>query len=143
MKYLITRPTLKRKPLAGDTLLVNYTGKTIDGKVFDSSVQADAQKAGLNQPGRNYEPLSVVVGTGAVIKGWDEGLLLLNEGSKAQFIIPSGLAYGEAGQGDIQPFSTLVFDVELVKIKSAKHPASKPLAKKVPAKKHTAVKKKS
>jgi len=57
-------------------------------------------------------------------------LLLLNEGSKATFVIPSALAYGEKGQGDdIKPFSTLVFDVEIVKVKPIKH-APKPLAKK-------------
>jgi FKBP-type peptidyl-prolyl cis-trans isomerase FkpA len=143
LRYFITKPSLKHKPLTGDTLLVNYTGRTLDGKVFDSSVQADAQKAGLNQPGRNYEPLPVIVGTGAVIKGWDEGLLLLNEGSKAQFIIPSGLAYGPDGSGpDIGPYSTLIFDVELVKIKPIKH-AVKPVAKKAPVKKHLPAKKKS
>jgi len=117
LKYFITKPSIKRKPLAGDTIQVNYTGHTLDGKVFDSSIAEDAQKAGLNQPGRHYEPYEFVVGTGAVIKGWDEGLLLLNEGSKAEFIIPSNLAYGSEGSGDIGPFATLVFDVELVKIK--------------------------
>jgi len=141
LKYLIIQPSLKHKPLAGDTLLVNYTGKTLDGKVFDSSIEADAQKAELNQPGRKYEPLEVIVGTGAVIKGWDEGLLLLNEGSKAEFIIPSSLGYGAEGAGaDIAPYSTLVFDVELVKIKPIKHAA---VAKKPPVKKHIISKKKS
>jgi FKBP-type peptidyl-prolyl cis-trans isomerase FkpA len=143
LKYIITKPSIKRKPLAGDTILVNYTGKTLDGKVFDSSIAADAQKAGLNQPGRNYEPYQFVVGTGAVIKGWDEGLLLLNEGAKAEFIIPSGLAYGSDGSGDIGPLSTLVFNVELVKVKPIKHPVTKPVAKKGVVKKHTTTKKKS
>ena len=140
LKYFITQPSLKHKPLTGDTLLVNYTGRTLDGKVFDSSIQADAQKAGLNQPGRNYEPLKVIVGTGGVIKGWDEGLLLLNEGSKAEFIIPSSLGYGAEGSGpDIGPYSTLIFDLQLVKIKPIKHP----IVKKALVKKHTPVKKKS
>jgi FKBP-type peptidyl-prolyl cis-trans isomerase len=146
LMYFITQPSLKHKPLAGDTLLVNYTGRTLDGKVFDSSVQADAVKAGLQQPGRKYEPLQVVVGQGQVIKGWDEGLLLLNEGSKAQFIIPSSLAYGAegAGGGDIAPYSTLIFDVELVKVKPIKHlVVAKPVAKKTPVKKHLATKKKN
>lgn len=145
LKYVITQPSLKRKPLAGDTLLVNYTGRTTDGKVFDSSVKAEAEKAGLQQPGRNYEPLQVVVGAGAVIKGWDEGLLLLNEGSKAEWIIPSGLGYGAEGSGgDIPPYSTLVFDMELVKVKPIKHAPAKPAVKKTLAKKHhTTVKKKS
>jgi FKBP-type peptidyl-prolyl cis-trans isomerase FkpA len=144
LKYVITQPSLKHKPLSGDTLLVNYTGRTIDGKVFDSSIQAEAQKAGLQQGDRKYEPIKVVVGQGQVIKGWDEGLLLLNEGSKAEFIIPSSLGYGAEGAGsDIAPYSTLVFDVELVKIKPIKHAVTKPAAKKAPAKKHTTAKKKS
>jgi FKBP-type peptidyl-prolyl cis-trans isomerase FkpA len=144
LKYFITQPSVKHKPLTGDTLLVNYTGKTIDGKVFDSSVQADAQKAGLNQPGRNYEPLQVIVGTGGVIKGWDEGLLLLNEGSKAEFIIPSDLGYGADGAGsDIPAYSTLIFDVELVKIKPIKHAPAKPVTKAPVKHKTTAAKKKS
>ena len=143
LKYIVTKPSIKRKPLTGDTVLVNYTGYTVDGKVFDSSVQADAQKAGLNQPGRTYEPLLVVIGTTPIIQGWNEGLLLLNEGSKAKLIIPSALGYGaEGSQPAIPPYSTIVFDVELVKIKPIKRAAA-PAAKKAPLKKHTAVKKKS
>lgn len=120
LKYVITRASMRRKPIVGDTLLVNYTGRLLSGKVFDSSVQADAMAAGLQQPGRTYEPLQLVVGKGQVIQGWDEGLLLLNEGSKATLIIPSNLAYGANGAGDIPPYSTLLFDVELVKIKPIK-----------------------
>jgi FKBP-type peptidyl-prolyl cis-trans isomerase len=133
--------------LTGDTVLVNYTGSTLDGKVFDSSIQAEAQKAGLNQPGRNYEPLQVIIGTTPIIKGWDEGLLLLNEGSKAKLIIPSDLGYGDQGSGDIPPYSTMVFDIEVVKIKAIKHPfVKKPVKEKnenPPTIKHTTAKKKS
>jgi FKBP-type peptidyl-prolyl cis-trans isomerase FkpA len=133
LKYVITKPSLKRKVLKGDTVLVNYAGRTLDDKVFDSSIEAVAKTAGLNQPGRTYEPIQVIVGTGGVIPGWDEGLLLLNEGSKATFVVPSALAYGAQGAGDdIKPYNTLVFDVEVVKLKPIKHPvaAKKPLAKK-------------
>jgi FKBP-type peptidyl-prolyl cis-trans isomerase FkpA len=146
LKYVVTKPSLKHKPLKGDTLLVNYTGRTLDDKVFDSSIESVAKGAGLQQSGRTYEPIQVIVGTGGVIPGWDEGLLLLNEGSKATFVIPSGLAYGAEAQGDdIKPYSTLVFDVELVKIRPIKHAAvpaktgvKKPLHKKKPvAKKAT------
>ncbi len=148
LKYVITQPSIGRKPVAGDTLLVNYTGRTLNGKVFDSSIQSVAQAGGLNQPGRNYEPIKVVVGQGQVIPGWDEGLLLLNQGSKAIFVIPSTLAYGSQGAGeDIAPFSTLVFDVELVKVKPAPHkaPATKPATatKSTTAKKTTTTAKKS
>ena len=134
LKYVITQPSLKIKPLKGDTLLVNYAGRTLDDKLFDSSIESVAKAGGLNQPGRNYEPIQVVVGTGGVIPGWDEGLLLLNEGSKATFIIPSGLAYGAQGAGeDIKPNSTLVFDVEIVKLKPAKHGPGKGKVTEIPA----------
>lgn len=150
LKYFITQPSTKKKPLKGDTVMVNYTGRMLSGKVFDSSVQAEATKAGLQQPGRKYEPIPVVLGENSVIQGWEEGLLLLNEGSKAKFIIPSNLGYGTEGYGEnIPPFSTLVFDIELVKIKPIKHaapavkPATKPAATKAPVKHTAAPKKKS
>ena len=143
LEYVITQPSLKRKPLKGDTVLVNYTGMNLNGKIFDSSIKENAEKGGLNQPGRNYEPLTVILGTTPIIKGWDEGLLLLGEGAKAKLIIPSSIGYGAEGAGaDIAPYSTLVFDVELVKIKPIKH-AAKPPVKKGPAKKRTTTKKKS
>ena len=76
-----------------------------DGSVFDSSYK------------RN-QPLEFKVGTGQVISGWDEGLLLLKTGGQARFVIPSHLAYGERGAGGvIPPNAALVFDVELVGIK--------------------------
>jgi FKBP-type peptidyl-prolyl cis-trans isomerase FkpA len=144
LKYKITKPSAKRKPLPGDTLLVNYTGRTLDGKVFDSSIASEGTKAGLQRPADSYQPLQMVVGHGEVIPGWDEGLLLLNEGAKATFIIPSKLAYADKGAGDaIKPFSTLLFNVELVKVKRIKHEPVKATAKKPPLKKHIPVKKKS
>ena len=148
LRYVVKSAGTKPRPLAGDTVYVNYTGRTLDGKLFDSSVEADAKAGGLNQPGRTYEPISFALGTGRVIKGWDEGLALLNEGSKATFIIPSALAYGERGAGeDIKPYSTLLFDVELVKVVRVKHSAVKPAAKaplkKAPLKKRAALKKKN
>lgn len=146
LRYIITKPSVKPKPAKGDTVFVNYIGKTLEGKVFDSSIEAEAKKAGLEQPGRNYEPISVVLGQGSVIAGWEEGIQLLNEGAKATFIIPSDLAYGPQGAGkDIAPFSTLVFDLEIVKVKRVKKaavpvkkPAAKPVTKKPVAKKPVA-----
>lgn len=149
LKYRITSPSIKRKPVAGDSVQVNYTGRTVEGKVFDSSIEADAKAGGLVQPGRTYEPIAFRVGQGMVIPGWDEGLLLLGEGAKATFVIPSKLAYGERGAGeDIKPFSTLVFDVQLVKVIPGKKPLAKAsvkksttTAKKTKATKSTTVKK--
>jgi FKBP-type peptidyl-prolyl cis-trans isomerase FkpA len=141
LKYVVTKPAIKPKPLNGDTVFVNYTGHTLDGKVFDSSIATVAKASGLEQPGRTYEPIKVTLGQGQVIKGWDEGLLLLNEGSKATFIIPSSLAYGERGASeDIKPYTPLVFELELVRVKRIHHaPVKHPVKKAV--KKTTAVKK--
>ncbi len=146
LKYIITTPAAGRKPQPGDTLLVNYAGRTMDGKLFDSSIEAVAKAGGLQQPGRNYEPIKFVVGNSEVIKGWDEGLLLMNEGAKAKLVIPSALAYGARGAGeDIKPYSPLVFDIELVKvIKGKPKPmvaAKKSVIKKTAVKKKTAKKK--
>jgi FKBP-type peptidyl-prolyl cis-trans isomerase len=146
LKYIVTKAGLKPKPLAGDTVQVNYTGKLLNGKVFDTSIQSVAQAAGLDEPGRPFAPIKFAVGHQEVIPGWDEGLLLLNEGSKATLIIPSSLAYGEQGSPDggatIPPFSPLVFNIELVSVKRIKHIA--PPAAKKPVKRHyTTTKKKT
>lgn len=144
LKYVITHASARRKVMPGDSVYVNYAGRTTDDKLFDSSIEAVAREGGLQQPGRNYEPLPIVVAKGQVIKGWDEGLLLLNEGSKATFVIPSNLGYGDQGAGgSIKPYSTLIFDVEVVKVipgKAKAKPAAKPgvkkgTAAKTPAKK--------
>ncbi|HVV55089.1 MAG TPA: FKBP-type peptidyl-prolyl cis-trans isomerase [Mucilaginibacter sp.] len=144
LRYRITQPSVKHKPLEGDTVYVNYTGRLLNGKVFDSSIQSVAAAAGLNQPGRTYEPLTMELGVTPVIPGWTEALKLMNEGSKAQFFIPSKLAYGEQGGGDeIPPFSPLIFDIELVKVKPIKHVAPPKPAAKPPVTKHPITKKKS
>ena len=93
------------QPEPGDKILVNYTGKFPDGKVFDSSLL----------PGRT--PFELHLGRGEVIKGWDEGLSTMHVGGKRKLIIPPRLAYGAAGAGGvIPPNATLTFDVELLKI---------------------------
>jgi FKBP-type peptidyl-prolyl cis-trans isomerase len=84
---------------AGKEVSVNYKGELLNGKVFDSSIEAEAKKANLNQGGRTYEPIKFTLGKGQVIKGWDEGIALLKKGGKAILVIPSPLAYGERGAG--------------------------------------------
>lgn len=145
LKYLVTQPSVKRKVMPGDSVYVNYTGALLNGTVFDSSVADVAKKAGLDQPGRPYEPIAVVIGEHSVIPGWEEGLQQLHEGEKARFLIPSALGYGQQGSpnGVIPPYATLLFDIEVVKVvhKPVAPVAKKPLAKKPLAKKTTATKK--
>ena len=95
-------------------LSVNYTGRTIDGKMFDSNT--DSSK-------KHVEPLYAnltndrSVGIGGVIKGWSDGLGLLNKGAKARIYIPSALAYGPSSKGeDIKPNSILMFDIDVLDI---------------------------
>jgi FKBP-type peptidyl-prolyl cis-trans isomerase len=108
------------KATKGCKVKVNYTGRLLDGTVFDTSDKATAQKAGTYNEQRPYEPIEFTLGGGEVIAGWDEGLMLMSAGTKAQFIIPSSIGYGEQGGGPIAPYSTLVFDVELVSFTPAK-----------------------
>ena len=91
------------KPAATDTVTVHYHGTLIDGTVFDSSVER-------NQP--------ATFGLNQVIKGWTEGLQLMAVGSKFRFYIPQDLAYGASPHpgGPIEPYMTLIFDVELIGI---------------------------
>ena len=103
LRYVIETATKGKQPKSGDKIAVRYKGMLLSGQVFD------ATKEGA-------EPFTFSVGLGQVIKGWDEGLLLMHVGEKYKFIIPATLAYGEGGQGPIPPMATLVFDVELVSI---------------------------
>jgi FKBP-type peptidyl-prolyl cis-trans isomerase len=96
---------------------VHYTGKLLNGKVFDTSVIDVAKANNVFTEGRDYEPISFPLGAGQVIQGWDEGLTYINEGAKAILLIPSYLAYGERGAGgEIPPNSPLIFEVEMVKV---------------------------
>lgn len=108
------------KAKAGDLVKVNYTGRLLDGTMFDTSIEADAKTGNVYNPQRPYEPISFTLAQEPrqVIQGWEEGLLLMTKGSKAKLIVPSALAYGPRGGGPIPPFSTLAFEVELVDIKS-------------------------
>ena len=101
LQYEVITMGTGEKPLPTDMVKVHYTGMLLDSTKFDSSVdRGEPATFGVNQ----------------VIQGWQEGIQLMPVGSKFKFYIPYELAYGEQGTGPIPPYSTLVFDVELLEI---------------------------
>lgn len=101
----------------GNSVSVDYVGYLLDGTVFDTSIEAKAREANMVRENFEYKPITIDAGTGSVIRGWDEGLMLLREGSEAKFLIPSPLAYGPSQRGEIiKPNSILVFDVKITKV---------------------------
>ena len=100
--YVKTLDGNGEKPEKGDKVKVHYTGKLLDGTVFDSSVERGT-------------PIEIPIGMGYVIPGWDEGIVMMSKGEKGILYIPYDLAYGERGAGGvIPPFANLIFEVELV-----------------------------
>lgn len=101
LQYEVVKAGKGALPKETDKVKVHYHGTLIDGTVFDSSVdRGEPAEFGVNQ----------------VIRGWVEGLQLMPVGSKYKFYIPQELAYGAQGQGSITPYSTLIFEVELIAI---------------------------
>jgi FKBP-type peptidyl-prolyl cis-trans isomerase FkpA len=107
LQYIITQPGTGAKVEKGSTASVQYYGALMNGEQFDDSFS------------RGKEPLTLPVGEGQVIPGWDEGLTYFSEGSKGYLVIPSQLAYGERGTGPIKPNSDLVFYIEIEKVAKA------------------------
>jgi peptidylprolyl isomerase len=101
LKYKVTEIGKGKQVEAGDKVTVHYTGRLTNGTKFDSSKD------------RN-QPFSFKVGSGQVIRGWDEGLQLLKVGDKAVFSIPPAIGYGSRDMGSIPPNSELVFDIEVL-----------------------------
>lgn len=105
LRYQIIQKGSGAQASQGKNISVHYKGQLADGRVFDSSYE-------------RKQPIDFTVGVGQVIKGWDEGLQLLQVGDKARLVIPSHLAYGSQGAGGvIPPDATLIFDVELMDVK--------------------------
>lgn len=103
LQYEVLTPGTGKSPKATDTVLVHYKGTLLDGTEFDSSY-------------KRGEPIEFPLNQ--VIKGWTEGVQLMKEGAKYRFYIPSNLAYGSRGAGGaIGPDETLIFDVELLKVR--------------------------
>jgi len=105
LSYRTLRAGHGPRPQSGQTLTVNYTGRFVDGRKFDSSVD-------------RHEPFSFVLGGHHVIPCWEEGVASMRVGERRELICPPALAYGERGAGGvIPPNATLRFDVELLGVK--------------------------
>lgn len=91
------------KPVKSDTVYLFYTGKFLDGTVFDSNVETK-------------DTLILPIGEGWLISGFDEGIQYMKVGGKAMLLMPSDLAYGIGGRGPIPGYTPLLFDVELLKV---------------------------
>lgn len=104
LRYVVRQPGEGSPPSVGAMIVAHYHGTLLGGPKFDSSYD------------RN-EPFSFRVGTGAVIKGWDEAFATMKKGEKRTLVIPWWLAYGTSGKGVIPPRATLVFEVEVLDIR--------------------------
>ena len=103
LQYKILKEGTGKKPTVSDTVEVHYEGRLLDGTVFDSSYQRGE---------------SITFPLANVIKGWQEAVPLMTEGSKYQIYVPAELAYGERGAGaSIGPNTMLIFDIELISVK--------------------------
>ncbi|WP_131538611.1 FKBP-type peptidyl-prolyl cis-trans isomerase [Pedobacter nototheniae] len=131
LQYVIEAPGNAERASLKDTIVINYTGQFTNKKgngkinVFDTSDEKIAKEAGIYSPSAQYAPRPMPLGQ--LPQGFIEGVQLIGAGGKIKIILPSKLAYGENGGGPINPFTPLVFDVELKQI--IKSTATAPLAK--------------
>ncbi|MCB0491823.1 MAG: FKBP-type peptidyl-prolyl cis-trans isomerase [Cyclobacteriaceae bacterium] len=118
LRYMFTKEGSGANAAPGNEVSIHYAGYLLDGTLFDSSIESVAKANNAYTPGRPYEPLTLQAGSGQVISGWEEAILLMNKGSKMRVWIPSTLAYGPRQRSEvIKPNSVLVFDMEMIDIK--------------------------
>jgi FKBP-type peptidyl-prolyl cis-trans isomerase len=101
LQYEIIKEGAGIKPNITDEVTIHYTGRFIDGRVFETTVPSNIPFTGSLM---------------SVIPGWQEGVSLMKEGGQSRLYIPHNLAYGEEGKGVVEPYSTLIFDIELLKV---------------------------
>jgi FKBP-type peptidyl-prolyl cis-trans isomerase FklB len=111
-----TKPELN-SILRGDTVTVNYVGKTLNKTIFDTSVEQVAKDNGIFSAGRKYQPLRFAIGYGLTIPGFEFAISMMHPGEKATVIFPSRLGYGTQSSGPIPANSPLIFELDLVQVK--------------------------
>ncbi len=107
--YVITKKGTGENAKKGQTVSMNYLGMFLDGKKFDGNVDENYKSI--------RSPLNFQLGVGQVVAGWDEGIQLLNPGTRATLYLPSSVGYGPSGRGPIPPNTIMVFNVELLSVK--------------------------
>lgn len=115
--YINLREGWGAKASYGKTVSVNYTACDTSGRIIDSNIEEVAIKGGIHNTNKHYAPFEFVLGDDALISGWMQGISYMKEGGHAVLVIPSKLAYGETKYRDIEPYTPLVFDVWLLKVK--------------------------
>ncbi len=100
LHYVVTAPGTGKQATNGSKVTVKYRGYFMSGKVFESNMQG----------------YTFTLGSKEVIRGWNEGVLLMREGARYKFIIPPSLAYGSSGANTIDPYTSIVFDIELISV---------------------------
>lgn len=118
LRYVIKKEGKGEKVAIGQEVKIHYAGYLLDGTLFDTSMESAAKASGTFTQGRPYDPLSLTAGSGQVIQGWEEAILLMKKGTKMRVWIPSPLAYGPQQRSAlIKENSILIFDMEMVEIK--------------------------
>lgn len=100
LHYVMSKPGTGKQPVAGSKVTVKYRGYLMSGKVFES----------------NQQGFTFILGSKDVIAGWNEGIKLMREGGRFKFIIPPHLAYGGSGADIIPPYTTIIFDIDLISV---------------------------
>ena len=118
IRYVIHEDGAGPLPKPGNFVKVDYTGRLLTGEMFDTCIEADAIAGDLFDPNRIYAPIKFTLGVGQVIQGWDIGIGLLKEKTKATLYIPSPLAYGSNPRdGSIIPANGILeFYVDLIEV---------------------------
>ena len=117
--YLSLTEGSGKKAEYGKRLTVNYTVKDTAGNLYDTNIEQIARQYDVYKPRSVYKPFDFILGDDALIAGWAEGLSYMRAGGHCKLVVPSRLAYGEAGFMEIKPYTPLVFDIYLLKVEDA------------------------